>query len=357
MRKILVLLGALLGFGLVPMLMAPTGGLPSHPRFASVGVGAAAPATGLTVGIGTTALGPLTAMTGGFTGAVTGASYTGGPISGTTVTAGAAVNANLGATISGVNLGFGRVLLAGTAEVSPSAVDLSVGTNSANTLRLFSNAVDRLDINSAGTVTINQPTSGDNLDLSSSASGIARLGLNTTAAGTSSITLNATSTEAFCIVNNQTAGADACSMPAGKTGMATVTGPITLVPATGLVIGAPTGGAKGAGTVNATGVYQAGLQVPTFAYGLINGNATCAVSGATRGVASCTRSAAGAYTITLNAGFTATPLCTASPWNGAVSGYIVQINASSATIVSVISMLPSTLAQTDGQFAIQCIGL
>jgi hypothetical protein len=80
--------------------------------------------SGFTVSAGTSAVQALTATTGGFSGAVTGASYSGGAISGTTGAFSALVSANLGMTLSG-----GQLLASGATSTPAAAPVVVTGTS------------------------------------------------------------------------------------------------------------------------------------------------------------------------------------------------------------------------------------
>lgn len=133
----------------------------------------------------------------------------------------------------------------------------------------------------AGNVSIRAPSSGaalaitpasgaDGVTVTATGNTVANISAVTGSAGSAAFTANASGTEAICLTSNRTASPGACNMPAGKTGLATATGPISIAPgavvaatfSTGQILGAPTGGDKGAGSINvADKVYENGVKI------------------------------------------------------------------------------------------------
>lgn len=124
---------------------------------------------------------------------------------------------------------------------------------------------------------------------------------------------------------------------------------------TGVEIGAPAGGDKGVGTINiANGAFVGGVAiVPSavkFAFGAFTlGASTCTPTGAaTTGISSCAGNAGATVgTITFNAGFTASPICSVNVGNGTLSG---PTSASTSTLVTNALTASST-------FNVSCLGV
>ncbi len=118
------------------------------------------------------------------------------------------------------------------------------------------------------------------------------------------------------VVNFIAANSYLCNMP----GVANVNCPGALLSITS---GAPTGGNKGTGSVNATAYWLNGLAIPstvtakTVAALITQGAGTCVTTGlVATGIASCTFSATGISTVTFSAAYANGPVCVVSPLNG-----------------------------------------
>lgn len=131
---------------------------------------------------------------------------------------------------------------------------------------------------------------------------------------------------------------------------------MTLEPSSGgVVVGAPTGGSKGTGTVNATALYQGGVQTPKFASVTLQTPATCVFANANN-ISACGRSSAGNYTFTISAGFTATPVCVAGPISVGITLGNVAASASSTTAGS-LNIINSAGSAIDLQANVVCVGV
>lgn len=351
------------------LLMAPTGGYPSRPQFISAGVGVAAPATGLTVAVGTTAVQALTATTGAFTGAVTGASHSGGPHSGTT---GAFTGAITGASYSGGPISG----TTGTYTGAITGAGYSGGPISGTT-GAFSGAVTGASYSggtvsgTTGTFTTGAAISGGNF----SSRGISDLAASTveSIASNGPVTFSGQSTtpaayggNALNITTPATAGAsNGIYIAAGTNStdhnlfLANQANTVALLEVYGdggIIVGnSPTGGDKGAGTINTAGsLYMSGVQVPQHAWATLTGSGSCAISHGAN-VSSCVRTATGLYTITLASIFASAPTCTSQYATGTPNANL--LNATTATNITMINENIGTLAAVDfATLNIICVG-
>lgn len=130
----------------------------------------------------------------------------------------------------------------------------------------------------------------------------------------------------------------------------------------GVIVGSPTGGAQGAGTLNATGLYINGASVTTgvqkTAYAYIDASAgSCAITGSpfsSVNVSSCSHASTGIYDITVS-GFSTRPVCTATFTAGITAASTLTALASSNTVVRVTSQNGSG-TPADNFFNVTCFG-
>jgi hypothetical protein len=151
-------------------------------------------------------------------------------------------------------------------------------------------------------------------------------------------------------------GANSLGLSTGGTNRVTV-GP-------GVQVGAPTGGDKGAGTVNATGLYVNGVAVTTgggvVAFAYIDGSAgSCSIVGSpwvSQGVSSCSQGSTGNYAITLS-GFSTRPVCTATPIGNPGVGATSFLSALASTTSNVnVGSRDTAGTAAGGSFNITCYG-
>jgi hypothetical protein len=136
---------------------------------------------------------------------------------------------------------------------------------------------------------------------------------------------------------------------------------------TGLWVGAPTGGYKGTGSINAQSIYVNNLPVSTnttvFAYGVIDGVGSCSLSPNVENsnITSCTRNATGNYTVHLASVWTAPPACTVTAGGGSEGGTNAGSVQEGTTVLSgsylltILAFSPGITAQ-DNNFQITCMG-
>lgn len=142
---------------------------------------------------------------------------------------------------------------------------------------------------------------------------------------------------------------------------------LNVVNGTGVVVGAATGGDKGAGTINAVNVFVNGVAVSAgkLSYGsFVTSASACTILAAEQqsNIASCIRTGVGGYTVNLTTAYTTTsPLCTISGFAFATNNPpLVQTQPITTSTVSVITSQVTafgTVAQVDGDsFQISCFG-
>lgn len=138
----------------------------------------------------------------------------------------------------------------------------------------------------------------------------------------------------------------------------------------GIVVGAPTSGNEGAGTINMQGCYVNGVAcatggaLPKIAYAFIttSGGNTCVVNFGS-GVASCSEVVAGKPTIVFSPGFTSASsfVCTTTWANGGGAGGVGYISTFAPTlgtqgVASQATIVSGSVAFTDGGLQLSCIG-
>lgn len=211
----------------------------------------------------------------------------------------------------------------------------------------YTASASRICVNTNGTVTIPAPASGAALQVNAAAStsGISlgqttdtsnTLLINSKGAGVTGISLNANGVEAVQLLNNQSGGA-LLGVPTGAVGIGTIfSDPFVFGNTGGVEVGAPTGGAKGNGTLNAQGLYVNGIPVAggitRTAYG---GWVSCGSQSTPNLNMSCTTFASGVATLNIAAaGFTAPPFCIVQIFtNGTgASGYVDYSTSSSSAL-------------------------
>lgn len=208
------------------------------------------------------------------------------PASGVALTSGAgAVNGTQSYLGSTVTISFGSLLATSTAEISsPNA--FSIGTNAATALTLFSNALGRIVVGSAGNVTVNIPASGIAFNVNGLAGAVGALQISTTdatfsATGRSSLLLANSSTTGqtpldFFIngslsgrirndfagnMNYVSTGGIHVFFTGGDSGVGTAK--MTIANNGGIFMAGATGSSQGVGTINATGLFINSIAVPS----------------------------------------------------------------------------------------------
>jgi hypothetical protein len=124
----------------------------------------------------------------------------------------------------------------------------------------------------------------------------------------------------------------------------------------GVVVGSPTGGDEGAGTINTTGVFVNGASL-TSAAGLrfAKGNFTCTSGGCTgsgTNVSFSSRGSAGNYAFAIS-GFSSSPGCAVSAIN---PGAVAALGGTPSTTNVTVLTFNSAVAAADAPFSILCIG-
>lgn len=131
-------------------------------------------------------------------------------------------------------------------------------------------------------------------------------------------------------------------------------------PAGGVVIGAPTGGSQGAGTVNATALYQNGSKlapVVHLASCYVTQSGTTATLNNIQGCSSITRSSTGTYTLNFTAGtFTASrPACSIIGYGNSL--IYSEADPSNNTTIQIIAASTTGGTTADGTgFFVNCSG-
>lgn len=134
----------------------------------------------------------------------------------------------------------------------------------------------------------------------------------------------------------------------------------------GTTVGAPTGGDKGSGSLNAQALYVNGASVLTttsggatkFASGLMttSGGNTCTINTNGGGLASCTEAAAGRPVVNLTTGYFPTAFfCTATAQSANLS-QVVNTNGINLNSLQVYITASTTGANNDGSFQLVCMG-
>jgi hypothetical protein len=231
-----------------------------------------------------------------------------------------------------------------TGQVTSSAAELQYGTVSNHPITFYTNNATRAVVAASGGVTINTPTSGAALTVNAVSGSSAGTFIGNSASGNS-----------FGLQTN--GGTTSADYSFYATNQANNTQFMRIYGDGGVVIGAsPTGGDKGAGTLNVQGgIYNNGtlLAVPLFARAAITGS-SCATSSAVN--LTCTRNSAGNYTLTLSAGYTASPVCVAGNLGTGLGTSIqpIELNVTSSTSVTVTTQSAGVI--TDENFYIICNG-
>jgi len=126
----------------------------------------------------------------------------------------------------------------------------------------------------------------------------------------------------------------------------------------GLLVGSPSGGSAGAGSVNAELLYNNGSRVPKLAAASLINNGTCSISSSydAPNVSSCSRSSVGLVSVTLAWSATARPSCTVSPFITAANGTaLIQAGSAANNILVHTYNAAGSLADID--FTITCMGI
>lgn len=293
-------------------------------------------------------------------------------------TSGNTLTINQGIGTSGLIVLSPNGVNAGMQIAQTGAVTWSI-FNPASTADLrFNNGItDRVILTAAGNLTVNAPSSGNALAVTaaSSALGItiqqgagAASGLQVNGAsgtgGGINISDGGTGTRTWSLFSGNAAVGQFSIFDntAGATRLLIDTSGNTTV-AVDAVVGSPTGGFKGAGTVNAQGLYVNGSPVLTTATNthtagaVITGTpSTCTVNANFAGVASCAYNGVGNYGVTLVSGFFTTNFaCTATAVSAsalfAVGGGVV-----SAPGPGSFTLRNTSGSLVDGSMTVICIG-
>lgn len=161
------------------------------------------------------------------------------------------------------------------------------------------------------------------------------------------------------------AGLTVTANGASITGPIAMNGAITITDTTGSVWGAATGGAKGSGTINATGLFINGVAVPTTGGATIGviviafngGSAPTITSSKNLGVSpTVTRSAPGTYTVNHNMALATAPGLSLTMNNGGASIFIPQSVPSSGNSFSMTTQaVGSGLADPANTYVVSVI--
>lgn len=227
---------------------------------------------------------------------------------------------------------------------SQSTDPLTVGTAGAATLSLGTNGTARATINSSGSVTVNAPSSGAALTVNGLANANTGVFVGSSTSGQSfGITIEAgtTSADSGFLVTNQ-----AASLTYFK-----------IFGDGGSIVGSPTGGNKGSGTLNT----QGDIFINNVVQKVASLSATCTSGGCTAVVAngfstSITRSGTGTYGLSFSPTFGSAPVCVVGSYLGSSAAYGTSINvAPSSTGVTVATFAGASAADED--FSIICNGI
>lgn len=320
MKRIVAVLAAILGFGLVPMLMGPSGGYPAFPTFQTVTANQAATSTARNVLVQN-------------------------PTSGTTAAAQLTVQNDTLSSSHELEFGLTSSAFSGAFLTGgPTGQSGFINTSDGSGICIGTNNVCRLSVGAAGPVTMNGVTTGT--------------ALTVTGVGTSGI-------PAMLIQGNTGTGlGDGLNLQAGTNSsdyairIANAGNSSTLFEIQG--DGGMTTGAladKGNGTLNAAGLYVSGLQVPKFTYGLISQTAptTCATAGTVANIASVSCTVSGVVTINFTSAYTNAPFCVANL--GLVAG-MTGWSAPNGTTNAILNTFNSSGAAAQfSNTAIICVGI
>ncbi len=249
-------------------------------------------------------------------------------------------------TDSGTDVGYvGNSASVITGGASP---DLAISATGAHQLILGTNSTSRVTIGGAGNVTVAAPSSGVAFSATSAVGNSDSADVVSTAATGQSFGLS---------VSAGTNVSDAALRVFNK-GFASQ---LFIVAGDGsAVIGSPTGGAKGVGSLNAQSMFVQGVPVVTGAGSnqqIASVVGTCSGGGCTavnaKGISTTiTRNSAGNYTVTFSPPFSAQPSCVASA-NGTAGGIgtFTIGGTSSGTVITYVAAVA-----TDMQWNLVCTG-
>ncbi len=283
------------------------------------------------------------------------------PSVGTALTAGGTTNGTTQLVAGDVQFSIGQLIAGNVRELFSTNASNSfwAGTSTAQSFVLATNSAQRVTVAAAGNVTIAAPSSGTTL----TATGLA-------AYNAVAITSPNTASQSFGL--SITAGTNSTDYPlymanAGGGALFRVYGD------GGITAGTPTGGDKGAGTINTAGtIYENNVAVcksdgtncpagstVKYASGYNSNSGTSCTMGTSQNVTSCVRDSAGHYTITLNSSWTGTSTpapCTmtaSTHLNVPVTGTIFK---SAATTLAINTVDATTGSDTDAKFQFLCVG-
>ena len=166
-------------------------------------------------------------------------------------------------------------------------------------LHLIGGGNDALDISSLGAIVVNAPSTASNaVTISASPNKYAIRAIGNSTTGSSDgieIQAGTNSSDNALLVNNQ-----------ANSTLLDITGD------GGVTVGSATGGDKGAGTINAQGLYVNGVSIGggpnNIAYGSVSSSCIFAVQ---HNASACSNGSTGTYSLTVS-GFSSTPTCTAN---------------------------------------------
>lgn len=268
-------------------------------------------------------------------------------------------------TITGASSTFTEKVQGSTSTGVSFGTSVQAGTNSSDTAFQVANASGSgtfFKILGNGATTIlgdaNSLNNGS-LGLGSITGTSSVLTINTASNGMTGINLNSTAHEALCLFVNNSASAGNCAAAAGTgSTISNASGPITLIPQNGMVVGSATGAGQGAGSLNAQSLFVNGRPVSTSTQATLSSYLACAAAGGFvsgsqhANVASCSNTGTGSYLITFTNAYATAPICTGSPAGGL--GFINLTSGSTTTVG--ITTFGATSIQTNLPFNIVCAG-
>lgn len=238
---------------------------------------------------------------------------------------------------------------------------LSIGTNGAQTLSFITNGSNRVTISGAGNIVANTAASGSTLTLSGT-NGTA-LTLNGNGSGANAMVINGSATSGasfgLAIIAGTTSG-DHGFQVLNQAGTSTY---LNVFGDGGVVLGAPTGGDKGFGSINMQSCFVNNVACLTgsssathFAAGVITIAAgSCTVNQNTADISSCTFNSTGNVTVNFTTAFTSTT-CVVNGVNSSPPFAVATQQGSPTTTASNVLMQSSSGVFVNGIFSIMCLG-
>lgn len=228
----------------------------------------------------------------------------------------------------------------------------------------YTTSASRICVNTNGTVTIPAPASGSALTVTSLTGQGITLNGN---AGSDDIALQIglPAVDAFWVGTNNSGSTNAVGAPNGSDYMfsnqgrtlafgTNATTRMTIDGSGQLVAGTATGGGKGAGTLNAQGLYVNGVAVNAGGGALINTaygeiSSSCVVGSPSKSATGCTSGGTGIFQVAVT-GFTSTPMCVASTGHA----FVQYTQGSSSSTVVTFATYDATGANTNEAFGFIC---